>query len=159
MRFVLPLIAASLMASAASAAVNVPVNQALRVSLRGQAADVIVGNPQIADVNVLDGRTVYLVGKQTGITNLVILDGAGRTLFSDTVVVGNVGTGRNIDTVSIAQGRSVQDVTCSPVCASLPASTADATPAAAAAAAPAPTAADLPPPSSVASTPTTGSPR
>lgn len=126
MRFVIPLVVAALAAaSTAQAAVRVPVNQAMRVSLRGQAADVIVGNPAIADVNVLDGRTVYLVGKQTGVTNLVILDGAGRTLFSDTVVVGNATGAGGSDTVTIARGRTMQDVSCTPVCASVTASSTD----------------------------------
>lgn len=119
MRFIVPLVAILMAGTAAEAAVRVPLNQATRVSLRGQAADVIVGNPAIADVNVLDGRTVYLVGKQSGVTNLVVLDGAGRTIFSDTVVVGSVGGGGSSDTVTIARGRSIQDVSCSPVCVSV----------------------------------------
>jgi len=81
-------IGTSLIASSALAApVTVPLDQARRIAFAGAAASVVVGNHNIADVNVVDERTVMVVGKRRGMTNVVILDRAGRPLFDSEVVV------------------------------------------------------------------------
>ena len=73
--------------AAAHAALTVPIDQTRRVTFGGTAANIVVGNPDIADVNVIDGRNLMVVGKRFGVTNLVVLDAAGRTLFDSEVVV------------------------------------------------------------------------
>lgn len=139
-------LAALLAVAPALAAVRVPLNQVLRVNVRGAAADVVVGNSEIADVNIVDNRTIFIIGKRAGTTNLVVLDAGGRTLFSDTVTVGAAGGG-SASTVTIARGTQVQVVSCEPAC-SAPVGP-DGQPAAAAipVAAPAPSSVPAPAPS------------
>ena len=49
--------------TAQSGSLNVGIDQAQRVQLRGPAGSVIVGNPAIADVTVVDSNTLYITGK------------------------------------------------------------------------------------------------
>jgi len=55
-------------AQAQSQALNVEIDQSARIQLRGQAGSVIVGNPQIADVTVVDANTLFVTGKGYGVT-------------------------------------------------------------------------------------------
>lgn len=73
--------------SALAAQVTVPLDQVRRLNFVGLAGTAMVGNDQIADVNVVDERTVFVVGKRRGVTNVVILDRASRTLFDGEIVV------------------------------------------------------------------------
>jgi hypothetical protein len=107
------LLAASVAAPlAAQAAVTVPLDQTRRLSFAGSAANVVVGNPQIADVNIIDARNLMVVGKRFGVTNLVVLDANGRTLFDSEVVV-SAGEGAM---VSISRGVQTFDYACTPNC-------------------------------------------
>ena len=58
------------------------------VSLAGQPATVIVGNPLYADVTVLGGKVV-VQGRAPGATNITILDSDGQRLASLDVVITN----------------------------------------------------------------------
>jgi Flp pilus assembly secretin CpaC len=49
--------------TAQSASLNVEIDQARRVQLRGPAGSVIIGNPEIADVTVVEANTLYITGK------------------------------------------------------------------------------------------------
>ena len=98
--------------AAAHAALTVPIDQTRRVTFGGTAANIVVGNPDIADVNVIDGRNLMVVGKRFGVTNLVVLDAAGRTLFDSEVVV-SAGSG---SMVSITRGVQNFDYACTPNC-------------------------------------------
>lgn len=107
------LVAASVAAPiAAQAAVTVPLDQTRRLSFAGTAANVVVGNPQIADVNIIDARNLMVVGKRFGVTNLVVLDAAGRTLFDSQIVV-SAGEGAM---VSVSRGVQTLDYACTPNC-------------------------------------------
>jgi hypothetical protein len=48
---------------------------------------VIVGNPAIADVTVTDQHHLIITGKSAGVTNLIVTDAAGRTLFNREILV------------------------------------------------------------------------
>lgn len=98
--------------AAAHAALTVPIDQTRRVTFGGTAANVVVGNPDIADVNIIDGRNLMVVGKRFGVTNLVVLDANGRTLFDSEVVV-SAGSG---SVVSITRGVQNFDYACTPNC-------------------------------------------
>ena len=81
---------ATLLLSAAPAAaqgLSVALDQAERVSLRGSAADVVIGNPEIADVTMIDSRTLVITGKGQGTTSLLVFDRARRVLFDGPVSV------------------------------------------------------------------------
>ncbi|ATQ40941.1 pilus assembly protein N-terminal domain-containing protein [Caulobacter mirabilis] len=115
-RLVRPLAALSLALVSAGAAqaqsLSIKVDQATRLSLPGVARDVVVGNPAVADVTVLDGRNLVLIGKGPGVTNLLVVDARGRTLLDREVVVGGGDQGR----VAYIRGGSLQTFACSPRC-------------------------------------------
>ncbi|KAK0342675.1 hypothetical protein LTR94_021434 [Friedmanniomyces endolithicus] len=80
-------------AQSPNGALNVEIDRSARVQLRGAAASVIVANPQIADVTVVDANTLFIVGKGYGVTEVVAVDGVGRTLFQREIVVTGGSTG------------------------------------------------------------------
>lgn len=77
-------------------------------------AKVIIGNPEIADVAVSDAHTVVLTGRSFGTTNLVILDGEGRALVDEKIVVSRNGE----DTLRIYRNVEPTTLTCTPGCES-----------------------------------------
>ena len=99
-------------AATLAAPLSVPVDQVRKVPYAGLAASVSPGNPAIADVNVVDEQTILVVGKKPGVTNLIVLDKAGRTLFNDRVVV-SAGDG---NAVTISRGGKTTVYACSPQC-------------------------------------------
>jgi Flp pilus assembly secretin CpaC len=98
---------------AQSARLNVEIDQAARVQLRGPAGSVIVGNPLIADVTVVDSNTLYITGKGYGVTEIVAVDAIGRTVFQSEVVVSEgSGTGR----VRVWRGGQATEMACGASC-------------------------------------------
>lgn len=81
------LIGSATAAASQSRAVSVEIDRSARVALRAPAASVIVGNPAIADVTVVDANTLFVTGKGYGVTEIVAVDPIGRTVFQSQVVV------------------------------------------------------------------------
>ena len=99
--------------SAAQSRLSVEIDQAQRVQLRGPAGSVIVGNPQIADVTVVDANTLYITGKGYGVTEVVAVDPIGRTVFqSQVVVTAGDGAGR----VRLWRGAQATEMACAASC-------------------------------------------
>jgi len=96
---------------AAALALIVPIDHAQRIDIRGAAASVVIGNPKIASVTVVDTHTLYIMGRGAGTTNVVVLDKEGRTLFTGDVTV--AATGKN---VSLYRGDKRVQVNCSYGC-------------------------------------------
>jgi Flp pilus assembly secretin CpaC len=71
----------------AAETLSVRMNQNAALRLSGPARSVVVGNPAIADVTMLDARSLVVVGKAYGVTNLMVMDAAGRTILDRQVVV------------------------------------------------------------------------
>lgn len=90
----------------------VRVDQAVRVALSAPAKDVAVGNPEIADVIVLDERNILVLGKGYGTTNVVALDRGGRLILDRVVVVSAADAG----TVTVFKGNSASQYACAPRC-------------------------------------------
>ena len=107
------LLVAPLAAQAQNGALNVEIDRSARVQLRGAAASIIVGNPQIADVSMVDANTLFIVGKGYGVTDVVAVDGAGRTLFQREIVV----TGGSTGSVRVWRGGQATEMTCGASCA------------------------------------------
>ncbi len=106
-------LAAPAIVMAQSASLNVEIDQARRVQLRGPAGSVIVGNPQIADVTVVDANTLYITGKGYGVTEVVAVDPIGRTVFqSQVVVTAGDGGGR----VRVWRGATATEMACASSC-------------------------------------------
>lgn len=106
-------LAAPVAARAQSGALNVEIDRSTRVQLRGAASSVIVANPQIADVTVVDANTLFILGKGYGVTEVVAVDGLGRTLFQREVVV----TGGSTGTVRVWRGAQATEMACGSSCA------------------------------------------
>jgi pilus assembly protein CpaC len=60
--------------------VVIPVNKSQFLKVRAPFAEVSVGNPEIADVVVLSGQNLYILGKKIGSTNLAIRDKDGHVM-------------------------------------------------------------------------------
>jgi Flp pilus assembly secretin CpaC len=101
------------LAIAQSARISVEIDQAQRVQLGGPAGSVIVGNPEIADVTVVDANTLYITGKGYGVTEVVAIDPIGRTVFqSQIVVTAGDGAGR----VRVWRGAQATEMACASSC-------------------------------------------
>lgn len=101
------------LAVAQSARISVEIDQAQRVQLSGPAGSVIVGNPEIADVTVVDANTLYITGKGYGVTEVVAVDPIGRTVFqSQVVVTAGDGAGR----VRVWRGAQSTEMACAASC-------------------------------------------
>lgn len=96
----------------ASPRLTVERNNMVRVSLPGSAASVIVSNPGVADVNVVDSHTVYVIGRGYGQSAVTILDRGGRAIYDSQVIV----TSTPQDAVTVYHGNKPQIMVCANVC-------------------------------------------
>jgi len=94
----------------------VRIDQASRVTLPAAARDVFIGNPSVADVTIIDGRNLLVMGKTYGVTNIVVLDSRGRTILDRQIVVSAADDGR----ISFYRGADVYNYACSPRCERTP---------------------------------------
>jgi hypothetical protein len=107
----------SVFATTASAATySVHIDQSARIALPGPAKDVLVGNPSVADVTLLSPTSMAILGKSYGVTNLVVIDKAGRTILERQIVVSAPDDNR----VSFFRGPNVWNYACSPRCERTP---------------------------------------
>ena len=117
-RLMAALAVAPLLATAAgpslaqSGPINLGVDGVQRISLRGAASSVIVANPQIADVTVVDANTLFITGKGYGVTEVAAVDAIGRTIFQNRVVV----TGGQTGSVRLWRGAEVTEMACATSC-------------------------------------------
>jgi Flp pilus assembly secretin CpaC len=79
------LIAAGLLATAPAhaAGVSVAMDEVRTITFPKSVTTVYVGNPAIADINMIDSRHAFILGKGYGNTNMVALDQDGKQV-SDT---------------------------------------------------------------------------
>lgn len=115
------LISAGMAGAATAAPLSVPLDHSVRLGLAGHAASVVVGNSAIADVTVVDSRTLFISGKSQGSTDVAVVDELGRTIYSADVVVGAPARGR----VAVFRGGGVtgngrSDLSCEPRCQDAP---------------------------------------
>ncbi len=86
------------------------------VTLRAPAGNVLIGNPSIADVNLITPNRMAILGRSYGLTNVIVTDRMGRTIFRQEVNVAAAPTGR----VSLYRGPLVVDFACAPHCERTP---------------------------------------
>lgn len=115
----------TLVSTAAAQPLAVHLDQSTRVTLPSAARDVVVGNPAIADVAILDGRNILVLGKSYGVTSLMVTDIRGRTILNTQVVVSAADDGR----VSFYRGPQVQTYACAQRCEAVVATPGGAAPA------------------------------
>lgn len=92
--------------------VVVTIDEARLVRLDTDAAQLIIGNPAIADVTAQDARLLVVTGKSFGTTNLIALDREGREIVSVRLSV-REGQQRQ---VTLYRGTARQSYHCAPDC-------------------------------------------
>ena len=97
-------------------ALTVPVDESAIVRTTAPIGSVMVSNPSIADVTVVDARRVAVLGRSYGMTNLIVLDRMGRPIMQQRVSVAPAQSGR----VSLYRGPLVYNFGCSPRCERTP---------------------------------------
>jgi Flp pilus assembly secretin CpaC len=108
----LALLAATLPGAAMAQALSVTIDQAQRITISRPAKDVIVGNPALVDVAILDEHHLLLTGKAYGLTNLVVTDALGREILQRQMVVSAPEANR----VSVYRGSEVTSYACAGKC-------------------------------------------
>ena len=97
---------------APAATLNVLIDQATLVNLDKHGSEVIIGNPAIADVAVQSGDRLVVTGKSSGLTNLMVLDGAGKLIYNNKVFV----SADSKALVTVSRGSSRETYSCAPKC-------------------------------------------
>ena len=80
-------LALALPAPAFAAGIALAMDEVRTVSFAVPVATVYVGNPSIADINMIDARHAFVIGKGFGNTNIVALDGDGKQVFDSSIAV------------------------------------------------------------------------
>jgi Flp pilus assembly secretin CpaC len=111
-------VAAAASPAAAASRLSIGLNQSIRVPLGGFASSVVVANPTIADVTMVDAHSVVIIGKANGSAEVMVLDSGGKTLMDSIVSVSQSGdrTGQDGD-VTLFLGSTPHEFVCSPRCA------------------------------------------
>jgi Flp pilus assembly secretin CpaC len=111
------LIAVSASAAAAPPAaspetITVMLDQSTLLQLPDRAANVVVGNPLIADLSIQPGGLAVVTGKGYGGTNFIVTDKKGAVLMEKFVEV----TGSIDKTVVVYRGVDRETYSCTPEC-------------------------------------------
>ncbi|HZL01176.1 MAG TPA: pilus assembly protein N-terminal domain-containing protein [Caulobacteraceae bacterium] len=114
MRPIVLALAATVLAplGASAQSLSVKIDQAARLTLPRPARDVIVGNPMIADVTMLDSRHLAVTGKSFGVTNLLVVDANGRTMYNRQILISSADAGH----VQVYRAADLYNYACSPRC-------------------------------------------
>jgi pilus assembly protein CpaC len=80
--------------SATGQPIILSVGRGKQVNLPAAVTDVVVADPNVADVDVRSSRQIYILAKGQGETTIYATDAAGRNVYTATVRVGN-----NLDSI------------------------------------------------------------
>jgi len=80
--------------------VAVPLDEVRTVAFAKPVTTVYVGNPSIADINMIDARHAFVLGKRFGTTNIIALDNTGHEVANTYVSV----SGSNGAIVTLTKG-------------------------------------------------------
>jgi len=109
-------VAAIAAAPGLAGAVTVHIDQSAVVELKVPVGNVIVANPSIADVTLITPQKMAILGRSYGLTNIIVTDRMGRTIFQQEVNVAAAASGR----VSLYRGTLVNNFACAPHCERTP---------------------------------------
>ena len=98
----------------ANSDVDVAIDEAKLIQLNRPAAEIIVGNPSIADVAVQSGKLLVVTGKSFGRTNLIVIDADGKEVINKNLSVQEPRTGL----VTLHRGSAPFTYYCAPNCTS-----------------------------------------
>ena len=69
--------------------ISVVMDQARLVTFLRPVKTVFVGDPTVADVNIVDSRHTFILGKTFGVTNIIALDANGAQIENKQITVVN----------------------------------------------------------------------
>jgi Pilus formation protein N terminal region len=87
-------------------------DQARLMQLPERAANVVIGNPLIADLSIQAGGLAVITGKSYGLTNIIVTDRKGAVLLEKTVEVSGAGD----RTVVVYRNFERETYSCTPLC-------------------------------------------
>ncbi len=91
-----------------SQTVKVGLNKSIVVDLPGEAHDILVASPTVADAITRTSSRIYIFGKQVGSTNIFIFDSAGRQLLSIDLLIERDITGLEANLKKYVPGSDVK---------------------------------------------------
>jgi Flp pilus assembly secretin CpaC len=81
---------AQVLAVSRPAALSVGAGQAAHITLAAPVRDIVVGDPAVADVSIVNARTLVVLGKKVGATTLLAFDARGQALADRQILVSDV---------------------------------------------------------------------
>lgn len=109
------LAAIAIASSAAAQEFHVETNKTKQLKLRGTPSSVVIGNPRVADIVVHNQDLLFVTGRSTGSTNLLIFNADGKQIYASDIVVSSDTSSR----VSINRGGAINTYNCAPKCESI----------------------------------------
>ena len=79
--------ACAIIPATAADVINVTLDNGSTIEVPQNVATIVIGNPLIADVTVIAGHRMVVIGKSYGTTNIIMLDRAGTPLMEKSVTV------------------------------------------------------------------------
>lgn len=104
------------LAGPALANVSVRLDQNAILDLKAPAGTVLIGDPAVVDISLINPRKIAILGRGYGSTNVIITDRMGKVIFQQVVEVSR----NNSNRVSVYRGGLVSNFTCSPSCERTP---------------------------------------
>jgi Flp pilus assembly secretin CpaC len=112
-------------ADSPAAPLTVSAGSAARITLGAPVRDIVVGDPTVADVSLINERTLVVLGKKAGATTVLAFDARGRALADRAVVVSDVPA----QAVIVQRGANAATYACGDRCSLLSATNAPVAPA------------------------------
>ncbi len=107
--------AAAIGEAQADGLIDVALDNAKLVHLDEPAAEIIVGNPSIADIAVQNSKLLVVTGKSFGRTNLIVVNAKGEIIEESDLTVSDPSKGM----ITVHRGaRNNETVYCAPKCTS-----------------------------------------
>jgi Flp pilus assembly secretin CpaC len=83
----------ALPAKATTFDLSLAAGEAASMSVGGVVRDVVIADPTIADVSIVNERTLVVMGKHPGVTTLMAFGAGGAPLTTRQVIVSEIGDG------------------------------------------------------------------
>jgi Flp pilus assembly secretin CpaC len=87
-------------------------DQSQLLRLPRNPAEIIIGNPSIADVAIQGGNLIVVTGKTFGVTNIIALDAERNVIQDQRVIVQR----DDVRTVNLLKGAARHSYSCTPNC-------------------------------------------
>ncbi|MEL6258159.1 MAG: pilus assembly protein N-terminal domain-containing protein [Pseudomonadota bacterium] len=101
-----------LTAQTAKPPMQIELSKSEPMAFRGLIGSVVIGDPEVADVALLDDNTILVTGRGFGRTNLIVFDEFGGRLFQGDILVPSRGEGL----VTLMRGETRTVLRCTDTC-------------------------------------------